>query len=350
MCPLDSVGMTDLLIISDAWGDQVNGVVTTLTRTQRCLRERGYTVEVIGPDRFRSIPMPGYAEIELSILPYRQLSKLISEYAPLAIHISTEGPLGWAARRYCLRHGLAFSTSFHTRFPDYLRARLPIPTAWSWAVLRQFHRPSRAVMTATQGLADELASRGFKNMHRWSRGVDLQDFSARIEPIERDKPVLIYMGRVAVEKNIEDFLELSRTRDEHFVVVGDGPARDDLESRYPNVEWRGYQSGQVLRDSLAEADAFVFPSRTDTFGLVMIEAMACGTPVAAYPEQGPLEIVQPGQSGGLASDLNQAVDQALACDRSAVRARAEQFSWANATDQFWSGISPNCHGDVIETS
>lgn len=345
--------MTDLLIVSDAWGDQVNGVVTTLKRTRQCLTEQGYQVEVIGPDRFRSMPMPGYAEIELSMMPYRRLSELMDQYAPKAIHISTEGPLGWAARRYCLRNGLAFSTSFHTRFPDYLRARLPIPTAWSWAVLRRFHRPSRAVMTATQGLEDELRSRGFTGMHRWSRGVDLEDFSARIEPIERDKPMLMYMGRVAVEKNIEAFLELSKIRDAEFVVVGDGPARADLQRRYPQVDWRGYQSGQTLRDSLAEADVFVFPSRTDTFGLVMIEAMACGTPVAAYPEQGPLEIVQPGQSGGLSADLNAAVDQALTCERSAVRARAEMFSWEHATQQFWGGIhpvSPNCHEDVIEAS
>lgn len=345
--------MQRLLVISDAWGGQINGVVTTLTRTLENLEARGIQAEVVGPNEFRSVPMPGYAEIHLAIAPYRRLSRRIKTFEPDAVHISTEGPLGWAARRYCLRHNLPFTTSFHTRFPDYVSARVPIPARWVWSILRKFHAPSMGVMTATQSLENELRERGFQRLVRWSRGVDLSQFHPRFERYSAKPPVLLYLGRVAQEKNVQAFLDLKEQIQGRYVVVGDGPMRADLQARYPEVEWRGYQTGKGLSESLAEADCMVFPSRTDTFGLVMIEAMACGTPVAAYPEQGPLEVVQSGVSGGVNEDLTAAVKLALQCDRTQVRARAERFTWERATDQFLSNIqrvSSNRHLGVTVTS
>ena len=325
--------MKKIVIVSDAWGGQTNGVVTTLTRTQDFLTTRGIECQILGPDRFRSIAMPGYAEIRLAFFPYRKLARLLTESAPCAIHIATEGPLGSAARRYCLKHEIPFTTSFHTRFPDYVNARLPIPKSWVWAWLRHFHKSSQAIMTATQSLEEELASLGFKRMTRWSRGVDLKQFTPRLAATDKRKK-LIYLGRVAVEKNVEAFLNLQKKIDADFVVVGDGPAREALELQYPAAQWRGTQKGAALAASLAEADCLVFPSRTDTFGLVMIEAMACGTPVAAFPAQGPLEVVESGISGALDEDLCVAVRKALECDRHRVHARACEFTWDRAGEQF----------------
>lgn len=325
--------MKKIAIVSDAWGGQTNGVVTTLTRTKDFLTAQGIECQIIGPDRFNSIPMPGYAEIHLALFPYRKLTRMLKEADPCAIHIATEGPLGIAARRYCLKHEIPFTTSFHTRFPDYVNARLPIPKSWVWAWLRRFHSQSQAIMTATQALEDELAGRGFKRMTRWSRGVDLQQFQPRLGPGSARK-TLIYLGRVAVEKNVEAFLNLQDQIDADFVVVGDGPAREALELKYPTAQWRGTQKGAALAASLAEADCLVFPSRTDTFGLVMIEAMACGTPVAAFPVQGPLEVVESGVSGALDEDLYLAVRKALECDRHQARARACEFTWDRAGEQF----------------
>ena len=325
--------MKKIVIVSDAWGGQTNGVVTTLTRTKEFLTTRGIECQILGPDRFRSMPMPGYAEIRLAWFPYRKLARLLNESSPCAIHIATEGPLGSAARHYCLKHEIPFTTSFHTRFPDYVNARLPIPKSWIWAWLRHFHKPSQAIMTATQSLEDELASRGFNRMTRWSRGVDLEQFIPRFAPTTTRKK-LIYLGRVAVEKNVEAFLDLQGQIDADFIVVGDGPAREALELQYPTAQWRGTQKGAVLAASLAEADCLVFPSRTDTFGLVMIEAMACGTPVAAYPVQGPLEVVESGVSGELDEDLCVAARRALNRDRHQVYARATEFTWDRAGEQF----------------
>ncbi len=335
-----------LVIVSDAWKPQVNGVVTTLTRTCDYLTAQGVRVTVLGPDRFRSLPMPGYAEIRLAVLPRLRLHAMLNALEPDAIHIATEGPLGWSARAYCQANGRRFSSSFHTRFAEYVRARIPVPERWCWAWLRRFHRASCVTLVATKALEDELRGRGFGRMTRWSRGVDLEQFHARLTPANRARAQLVYMGRVAPEKNVEAFLALQGQIDADLVVVGDGPSRAALASRYPQVEWRGYQSGAVLRDSLADADVMVFPSRTDTFGLVMIEAMACGTPVAAFPEQGPLEVIEPGISGGIDESLLAAVKQALSCERSSVRRRAEAFSWAACGAQFMAAMP---FGDASET-
>ncbi|MGB0965952.1 MAG: glycosyltransferase family 4 protein [Litorivicinus sp.] len=344
--------MKRVLIVSDAWDRQTNGVVTTLRRTHEYLVSQGIEVEIIGPERFVNVPMPGYSEIRLALFAGSKLSQLISQFDPDAIHISTEGPLGIAARRYCLNRKLPFTTSFHTRFPDYVRSRMPIPTAWTWAWLRRFHAKSSAVMTATQALQSELDERGFKRLVRWSRGVDHQLFKPRLDAIERARPRLIYLGRVAVEKNVEDFLQLEQRMDVELVVVGDGPARSDLQKRYPQAQWRGLMEGEALAQALADADCLVFPSRTDTFGLVMVEALACGTPVAAYPEQGPKEVVTP-KSGSLNADLTQAVAQALTCDRRDAWARGQEFTWQRAGQQFQrtlSLVSYKRHSDVIATS
>lgn len=335
----DRLSCKKILIVTDAWHPQVNGVVTTLTRTVECLTDMGHDVLVVGPDRFHSVPMPTYPEIRLAVMPYAKLSHIISDFSPDAIHVSTEGPLGRAARRYCLRHNRLFTTSFHTRFPDYVRARLPIPERWCWQFLLNFHADASCMLVATQALENELRGRGFGTMARWSRGVDLELFKPRLEPIQRDKPHLVCLGRVAVEKNISAFLALQGQMDAHLTVIGDGPARESLEAEYPDVDFLGYKKERELADCLADADCLVFPSRTDTFGLVMIEAMACGTPVAAYPEQGPLEVIQCGQSGWYDDDLAAAVQRALACSRAQARARAEQFSWMHCSQQFFDAMA-----------
>ena len=328
-----------ILIVSDAWHPQINGVVTTLTRTVEQLEKLGHQVLVIGPNAFKNVPMPGYAEIRLALFPYRSLSRMINDYRPDAIHISTEGPLGQAARRYCLRHGRDFTSSFHTRFPEYVSARLPIPEQWCWRYLLNFHADSSCMLVATQGLEDELRSRGFGTMARWSRGVDLTLFQPRLTDIPRKRPQVCYMGRVAPEKNIEAFLALQGQVDADFVVIGDGPARAGLENANPNVKFLGYRQGAELAQLLADADCMVFPSRTDTFGLVMIESMACGTPVAAFPEQGPREVIAPSVSGFYDSDLAVAVKNALQCSRQATRAHAERFSWQHCTSQFFNAMA-----------
>ena len=322
-----------ILIVSDAWHPQVNGVVRTLNTVSTLLRERGFAVEVIGPDRFRTVPMPGYASIRLAVLPARRLARLVDAFRPDALHIATEGPLGIAARRLALGCGWRFTTSFHTRFAEYLYARTRVPTALSYAWLRRFHGPAAGVMVATPSLRDELAARGFRNIVPWTRGVDLDRF--RPEPREDwpfPRPVFVNVGRVAVEKNIGAFLELDLPGSK--VVVGDGPQLAQLRRRFPEAHFVGERHGEALSRAYAGADAFVFPSRTDTFGLVLLESLACGTPVAAYPVTGPKDVVGTAPVGALGDDLRDAALRALDGDRAACRAYAERFSWTACADEF----------------
>jgi glycosyltransferase involved in cell wall biosynthesis len=328
-----------LLIVSDAWKPQVNGVVRTVATVADYLRINGDVVEVVGPDRFHTLPLPSYPEIRLALAPRRRLTRLVDAFRPQAVHIATEGPLGWAMRALCRSRGWPFTTSFHTRFPEYLHARTKLPPRFAWSVLKWFHAAGNGVFAATPSLCKELAERGFPDIRPWSRGVDLTEFRT----VPRDawdhlpKPVSLYVGRVAVEKNIEAFLKLDLPGSK--VVVGDGPLRADLERRYPQVHFAGWRSGEALSRAYAGADVFVFPSQTDTFGLVLLEAMGCGTPVAAFPVMGPLDVVAPG-TGVLDWDLRRAVLQALECDRSFCRHHAERFGWADCAAAFRRQLVP----------
>lgn len=329
-----------ILLATDAWTPQINGVVMTLRNTIRGAERAGHVVETVGPDRFRSIPCPSYPEIRLALQPYRGFARIATTFAPDAIHIATEGPVGLAARRFCLREGLAFTTAYHTRFPEYVHARVRVPVALTYAWLRHFHAPAKALMVATPALQADLEKRGFRNLVRWSRGVDTDLFRPG-PPIANDwpRPVFMYVGRVAVEKNIEAFLALDLPGTK--VVVGDGPQRASLQRRYLRAEFTGAKTGEALAAHFRSADAFVFPSRTDTFGLVLLEAMASGTPVAAFPVTGPIDVVEQGRSGILDDDLGAAALHALALDRNAVRAHALQYSWHRATAQFLQCLHPN---------
>ncbi|MGC8469612.1 MAG: glycosyltransferase family 4 protein [Acetobacteraceae bacterium] len=329
-----------ILIVSDAWVPQVNGVVRTLAATSAELLALGHDVLVIGPDRFATIPCPTYPGIRLALRPRRKLAWMMSDHAPEALHIATEGPLGIAARRIALRRGWRFTTAFHTRFPEYLHARLRLPTGLAYAWLRRFHRAGEGLMVATPSLAAELAARGFTRVKPWSRGVDLAQF--RTEPREDwglPRPVFLYVGRTAVEKNIGAFLALDLPGSK--VVVGDGPERGALEREFPRVHFTGFRHGAALARAYAGADVLVFPSLTDTFGLVILEALACGTPVAALPVTGPLDILgdHPG-AGAIDADLAAAARRALACDRAAARALAETYSWRASAEAFLSHLVP----------
>ncbi len=329
-----------ILIVSDAWFPQVNGVVRTLSIVAEHLRAGGDIVEVIGPDRFVSVPMPGYPEIRLALAPRRRLARLVDAFRPEVVHIATEGPLGWAMRGICLKHGWPFTTAFHTRFPEYLHARTRAPLAWSWAVMRRFHEAGAGTFAATRSLREDLASRGFTKVRAWTRGVDL----ARFRPEPREpwdglrRPVFLYAGRVAVEKNIEAFLALDLPGTK--VVVGDGPAREGLQKRFPSAHFTGYRDNGNLARSYAGADVFVFPSRTDTFGLVLLEALASGTPVAAFPVTGPLDVLTNPLVGTMNEDLRAACLDALACDRAVCRTHAEAWSWDACAAQFRAALVP----------
>ncbi len=329
-----------ILIISDAWHPQVNGVVRTLSTITRILNETGHVTEVIGPDRFRTLPCPTYPDIRLSILPAAKLARLIDAFRPDALHIATEGPLGMAAARIAKRRGWHFTTAFHTRFPEYVSARIRIPESWSYAFLRRFHNAGSGTMVATPSLRAELARRGFTKLRAWSRGVDLALFKPEAaDPWEGlARPVFAYIGRVAVEKNIGAFLRLDLPGSK--VVVGDGPARAALEREYPGVRFTGTRRGAALSASYAGADVFVFPSLTDTYGLVMLESLACGTPVAAFPVTGPVDVIAEAPVGCVNADLRHAAMAALAVDRSLCRPFAERHSWQSCTQLFLSHVVP----------
>ena len=341
----ETVAPRRILIVSDAWTPQVNGVVRTLAAVNEELRKRGDVVEVVGPDRFFSVPTPGYAEIRLAIAPTRGLRRIADAFQPEAVHIATEGPLGWAMRKLCRQRGWRFTTSFHTKFPDYLHARTRIPTAWSWAALRRFHAASDGTFVATPSLARELAARGFIHVVPWSRGVDLAQFrpeagehGAREDWEDLPRPIFLCAGRVAVEKNLEAFLALDLPGSK--VIVGDGPARAGLMRRFPAAHFTGWRENGTLARAYAKADVFVFPSRTDTFGLVLLESLASGTPVAAYPVTGPLDVIGDTPVGALDEDLGAAARQALTADRAACRAHAERYSWAACAERFRDSLVP----------
>lgn len=341
-----------LTLISDAWTPQVNGVVRTLKTTIATLEQQGHAVQTITPDLFRSLPCPTYPEIRLALASRRRVARMIESFQPAAIHIATEGPLGLAARRYCLKRKLPFTTAFHTRFPDYVSARTGLSPDWFWRYLRWFHAPAAAVLAATPRLAAELNDRGILSTRPWSRGVDLAQFRPEIAPhpayADLPRPLQLYVGRVAVEKNVEAFLATRQpgTR----VVVGDGPALDALQTQYPDAVFLGALHGEALASAYAGADVFVFPSKTDTFGLVMIEALASGLPVAGYPIQGPLDVIGPeGRGviddwtqpvGAVDESLDAAIAQALTCQRDDCVAYARHFSWEASSAQFLAALAP----------
>lgn len=347
-----------IALVSDAWAPQVNGVVRTLMTTAAMLEAAGHAVLTVTPDRFASIPCPTYPEIRLALTSGRRVGGMIADFAPDAVHIATEGPLGWLARRWCLRNAMPFTTSFHTRFPDYAALRTHIDARHFWGMVTRFHRPARAVLVATPRLGRELAAHGLHSTRIWSRGVDCAQFDAQLTPLPQladlPRPVALSVGRVAVEKNLEAFLDADFAGSK--VVVGDGPALASLRARYPSVIFTGALHGRDLARAYAGADVFAFPSRTDTFGLVMIEALASGTPVAGYPVAGPLDIigadgcgVVPGfgaRIGAVDEDMGKALQLALAARPDDCVAYARQFSWEACLDQFLSALQPPAFAQV----
>ncbi len=329
-----------ILLATDAWEPQVNGVVRTLTRTIAECRAMGHEIEVVEPGQFKTVPMPTYPEIKLAMGVRDALQERLKAFEPEAIHISTEGPIGLAARSICLDWKLPFTTSYHTRFPEYVSARFPVPVAAGYAFMRWFHKPSGRIMVATPTMRDELAARGFSNISPWTRGVDTELFRPDLPRVFDDlpRPVFLNVGRVAVEKNIEAFLALDLPGTK--VVVGDGPQRTELEAKYPAVRFTGALSGADLGSAFASADVFVFPSLTDTFGLVILEAMACGTPVAGYPAPGPIDIIPGSGAGAVDEDLRAACLACLPLDRVRVRSYAEGFSWRASAEEFVRNLQP----------
>jgi glycosyltransferase involved in cell wall biosynthesis len=328
-----------IAIVTDAWTPQMNGVVRTLTTTCSLLCERGHDVMVIAPDQYRSLPCPTYPEIRLALPLPGQVARQLAEFAPDAVHIATEGPLGLAARRHCVKLGVPFTTAYHTQFPDYLARRTGLSPELFWRYIRWFHGPARRIMVATESIRQELRAHGLNRLHHWSRGVDLDcfapDAAAPAEFADLPRPIQLYVGRVAVEKNIEAFLACPYPGSK--VVVGDGPELAALKARFPDAHFLGRRSGAELAGCYAGADVFVFPSRTDTFGLVMIEALACGTPVAAFPVAGPIDVVTD-RVGALSEQLERAIDAALYCNARACSEHAAGYTWQVATEQFVAGL------------
>lgn len=340
-----------LALATDAWLPQVNGVVRSLTATLRELSRRGHDVSTVTPDQFRTVPMPGYASIRLALAPRFGVRRMLDQAAPEIVHIATEGPIGWAARGWCLSRGVPFTTAFHTRFPDYAAVRTGLNADCFWPIMQRFHAPSSAVLVSTRSLADELATRGIPHTRPWSRGIDHDLFRP-----EGDRhpamaglpgPVLLNVGRVAAEKNLEAFLSARVPGTK--VVVGDGPALGSLKRRYPKVLFLGGLAGEELAAAYRAADCFVFPSLTDTFGLVVIEALACGVPVAAYPVSGPIDIlgpdgrgvetVLPRRGGAVDANIERAIAAALRIDPAGAAALGRVHSWQRATDQFLQAIA-----------
>jgi glycosyltransferase involved in cell wall biosynthesis len=331
-----------ILIVTDAWLPQINGVVRTLEMTVRELRALGHEVEILSPDLFRSFPCPGYAEIRLALVSRRRIRRHMQALAPDALHIATEGPLGIHARAVALGFGWPFSTAYHTRFPEYLRARLPVPLALSYAFLRRFHDAGSATLAATPTIVDDLFAHGFAAPRLWSRGVDTVLFNPHGPREPRDSsPVFLHVGRIAVEKQVDAFLRLDLPGEKW--IVGDGPERGRLQAAYPDARWFGALQGEALARVFRSADVKVFTSVTDTFGLVLVEAMASGTPVAAFPVAGPIDVVGMSCAGVLDTDLRRACLAALALPRETARAHAMTFSWAAATRQFVDALPTIVH-------
>lgn len=328
-----------ILILSDAWFPQLNGVVRTLSSIRDQLRSMGHEVEVIGPGNFKTLPCPTYPEIRLALTSSRALGRRIAAFGPDAVHIATEGPLGWCARRWLRRRGLPFTTSFHTMFPSYLKLRCGLPEGWSFALLRAFHNAATRTMYSTESLRALLASQGFRRLAQWMRGVDTDLFRpVPPAPLDLPRPVLMYVGRLAVEKNLEAFLALDAPGTK--VLVGDGPQRKALQARFPDALFLGARYGEELAAHYCAADLMVFPSKTDTLGLVMLEATACGVPVAAFPVPGPKDVIGDSGAGVLDEDLGAAIEAALGIDPEHCRAHALRHSWEASAQQFLSNLAP----------
>ena len=343
-----------IAIVTDAWEPQMNGVVRTLKNLRFQLEAKGHSVLMVTPDDFTTLPLPSYPEIRMAISPRRKISEMLKSWGPDAIHISTEGPLGLAARQFCLASSFPFTTAFHSRLPEYIYARTHFPVTWGYELEKRFHRPATVVMVPTQTIQKEMIERGFENTRLWSRGVDLKNFeicpTTNLDVFPR--PFWLYVGRVAVEKNISAFLDLDLPGTKF--VVGDGPQLPDLRDRYRDVQFVGRKEGRELAQFYTDADVFVFPSKTDTFGLVNVEALACGTPVAAFPVAGPQDILRDYPVGAVDTDLRHACFKALGIASSeACRRVAAGFSWEACATQFLANLaipldsvakgSPACH-------
>tara|TARA_B100000678_G_scaffold104936_2_gene87912 strand:+ start:8395 stop:9489 length:1095 start_codon:yes stop_codon:yes gene_type:complete len=334
-----------IMLITDAWHPQVNGVVRTLTRVIEEAEAMGHVFEVVSPsDGFKTIPLPTYSEIQLAVGARKQIEERFHAFEPEAVHIATEGTLGMAGRSMCLKNGMPFTTSYHTRFPEYVSARFPVPVSWGYGFMKWFHRYSGHIMVATASMREELEERGFGNVVAWSRGVDTELF----HPSKREnmpdpfagmeRPIFLNVGRVAVEKNIEAFVELDLPGTK--VVVGDGPQKEELEKKYKKVKFLGAKFGDELASCFAHADVFVFPSLTDTFGLVILEAMAAGTPVAGYNVPGPKDLIPGSGAGAIADDLKEAALECLKLDRETCRTYAEGYSWTACAETFVTNLEP----------
>ena len=326
-----------ILVATDAWHPQVNGVVRTLTMMAEAAKGFGVDISFLTPRSFRTFAMPSYPDLRLALPYHAKIARLITEARPDSIHIATEGPIGLLVRRYCRQHRLPFTTSFHTRFPEYISARLPIPESWIWAALRWFHGASQAVMAATPALAGELRARGFRNVVLWPRGVDAGQFHPRPVDLGLPRPVFLCVGRVAVEKNLEAFLELDLPGTK--VIVGDGPARAALARNYPQAVFLGARQGEELAQAYAAADVFVFPSKTDTFGLVVLEALASGLPVAAFPVTGPRDVIGNHPVGALNEDLRIACLAAVTISPQACLEFAKRHTWEASARAFVENIT-----------
>ena len=333
--------MKRLLIATDAWHPQINGVVRSIEAMVREAPRQGFSVDVLSPQGFMTLPMPGYDEIALAISPFlrpRSLSPRIEALKPDFIHIATEGPIGRATRNWCLRKDRPFTTSYHTKFPEYVRARVPVPVSATYAMLRRFHNAGSGVMVATDTLEAELKGRGFRNILRWGRGVDSALYHPReTSVLDLPRPIWLFVGRVAVEKNLPAFLDLDLPGTK--VIVGGGPDLDMLKAKYPDTVFTGPRVGVALAEHYASADVFVFPSLTDTFGMVLLEAMASGVPVAAYPVTGPRDVVKPGVSGVLDQDLKTACLGALQLPKGPVLAEGRTHSWEASAAEFFHHVS-----------
>ncbi|MGD9948736.1 MAG: glycosyltransferase family 4 protein [Desulfobulbus sp.] len=333
-----------ICIATDAWHPQINGVVTTLSQTSETLRSWGHEVMVLSPDQFKTIPCPTYPEIRLSMVTGFSIGNILHQLAPDAVHIATEGPIGWITRRSCRKLGLKFTTSYHTRFPEYVRLRAPVPMSMSYALIREFHQAAERTMAAPT-IINELTLRNFPHLVPWSRGVDTTLFRPREESqLLNREPHFVYVGRVAPEKNLPAFLNLKLPGKKW--VIGDGPSLALLRTNYPDVCFFGAKRGEDLAEHLAQADVFVFPSLTDTFGVVLLEANACGVPVAAFPVTGPQYLVREGVNGCLDNDLQAAALRALAVSRDTCRRFAMQYSWETCTQQFLGNLAIN--GSPVE--
>jgi glycosyltransferase involved in cell wall biosynthesis len=333
-----------VLVATDAWRPQVNGVVRTYEFLAQEVALQGAELNFLTPADFRTVPCPTYPEIRLALPGLAHCAARIGEINPDAVHIATEGPVGWMVRAYCRRRSIPFTTSYHTRFPEYLHSRFRVPQSWVYATQRRFHNSGAGMMVATRSLAADLARCGFKRILPWTRGVDTQAFRPR--PVRRfgSGPVFIYVGRVAIEKNLEGFLALDLPG--RKVVVGGGPQLPELKRKFPDTHFTGKQIGEDLAECYASADVFVFPSRTDTFGIVLLEAMATGLPIAAFPVTGPIDLVTPDGTGVLSEDLGAAAVAALRIDRDHVRAKALDYSWASAAKLFLVNIEKALFSDA----